>query len=75
VRIDARPTRAEEKIHTRTGNDFKLEHYRQPHGMNPQYGNSVCNQASVGFSLPQTATVATVHDEQPAQAAKRNLLS
>jgi len=29
VRIDARPTRAEEKTHTSTGNDLKVEHYRQ----------------------------------------------
>ena len=56
VRIDARPTRAEKEMHSRTGKELKLEHYCEPHGTNPPYDDSQCNETSVGVSLAQTAT-------------------
>jgi len=56
ARIDARPTRAEEEMHSRTGKKLKLENYCGPHGTNPPYDDSQCNQISVGVSLAQTAT-------------------
>ena len=73
IHIDAKPTKQEEEVHTRTGNDLTAEQYCQPHGMNPPYAYSDYTQASLGNSPAPAAAVATAYGKQttPKSSAER----